>query len=83
MFKTHQLDIQKDAILELEIDILLTLDFEVRFVPAHRFLERYQRLFELDSEKTEKLSRTVGIRARNFLRYMLLSAKFTSFRPSQ
>ena len=83
MHKRHKLDIQKAAIAELELDILLTLDFEVRFVPATRFLERYQRLFELDSERTERLSRTVGQRARNFLRYMLLSDKFTNYRPSQ
>ena len=83
MKQRHEIEFKRQEIIDLESSILVELNFDIRFVSPHRFFERFQRVFELDQEQNEEISQTVGHIARTFLRYMLLSDKFTEFRPSQ
>ena len=41
MCRRHKIMLERHALLDLETNILIELDFEIRFVPSLRFLERY------------------------------------------
>ena len=83
MKSRHDIEFKRREIIDLEASILVELNFDIRFISPHRFFERFQRVFDVDKEQDQELSQTVGHIGKTFLRYMLLSDKFTEFRPSQ
>ena len=56
MRQRHEVEIRREAVIELEARILTELNFDVRFVSPLRFLERFQRLLEVDKEDEEVFS---------------------------
>ena len=75
--------IKKRHLINLEEKIIKTLDFSLRDVSPHHFLERYFRLFGIDQEKKDNSTNRITSLARDFCRYMLREAKFLRYRPSQ
>ena len=56
MRQRHEVEITREAVIELEARILTELNFDVRFVSPLRFLERFQRILEVDKEDEEVFS---------------------------
>ena len=75
------LKMEKKAIFELESSILRELAFDIRFIPPLAFLERLERLFEVD--KDDPFSKLIGDVARQLCRLMIISSNFLQFKPSQ
>ena len=74
---------RKSEFTELECNILLSLQFDIRFVSPIPFLERFQRIFDYDREHEDYCSWKVGMLARDFCYFMQREVKFLQFRPSQ
>ena len=74
---------KKSEFTALECDILLSLQFDIKFVSPIPFLERFQRIFDFDREEANYGSWKVGSMARDFCYFMQREAKFLQFRPSQ
>ena len=68
--------VSKRDFLLLESDIVRTLEFSMYHVSPLAFLERFQRVFDLDLEKTDEASRYVGSLARDFCLKMQRDAAF-------
>lgn len=79
--KKHQIKMEKKAIFDLESSILRELAFDIRFIPSLAFLERLERLFEVD--KDDQFSKLIGDVARQLSRLMMISSNFLQFKPSQ
>ena len=67
----------------MESSILTALEFDVKFTTPVTFLERFQRIFGLDREKEDPMSKKVGTIARKCCRFMLIRSHFLEFSPSQ
>ena len=78
----QQTNIEKQTVLDLEEDILRTLEFSVRSVSATEFLDRYLRLFGIDAKKQDKNARQVANLARNYCKFMQREALFLDHKPS-
>ena len=50
LFKSHGIGVSLSDFVKLEIEVLKELEFDLFYVSPVPFLERYLRLFELDSE---------------------------------
>ena len=59
--------VNRDQLIRLEEKIIKTLDFDLQHNSALPFLERYQRVFGLDKEASDKTSKDVGEMARKFI----------------
>ena len=68
--------------LDLEEDLIRTLDFSLRQLSPVQFLERFLRLFGLDNSKA-KTSKKLKALAAHYCRFMLQESLFLRFRPSQ
>ena len=51
LFKSHGIGVSLADFVKLEIEVLKELEFDLTYVSPVPFLERYLRLFELDSEE--------------------------------
>ena len=51
LHKSHGVGVSLAEFVKLEIEVLKALDFDLNYVSPVPFLERYLRLFELDSEE--------------------------------
>lgn len=79
----YSVRVETSNFLALEMDILKVLNFDLQFLSPLPFLDRYQRIFNLDLEETDPASRSVGGLARGFCLFMQREACFLQFRPSQ
>ena len=79
----EQKKISKQDIIDLEEQILLTLQFALHFAGPIPFLERYQRIFGLDEEANNPDLKQVGFTARQFCKYAQRYGQFLDFKPSQ
>ena len=75
--------VETSNFLALEMDILKVLKFDLQFLSPLPFLDRYQRVFNLDLEETDPASKIVGGLARGFCFFMQREARFLQFKPSQ
>ena len=73
----------KKQLIDLEEKILCALEFGLHSAGPIPFLERYQRIFDLDQEASEHDFKQVGYTARQFCKYMQRFGQFLSWRPSQ
>lgn len=65
----------REEVLEMECDILQTLDFDIQQTSAYRFLERYTKVMKADSVTTYL--------AQYVLELGLLDSKMNKFLPSE
>ena len=66
----------------MEEDIIRTLDFNLRKVSQIQFLERYLRLFGLDTVKDSRF-RQIAALSGQYCKFMQREACFLKFKPSQ
>ena len=59
------------------------LDFDLHFTGPVPFLERYQRIYNLDQVRRDGEAYAIDFLARNFCRSMLRSSTYLSLKPSQ
>ena len=82
LYDKHGVALSEEAILKFEFTILSYLDFKLRYTNPVYFLERYQRIFGLDKEASDKTSKDVGEMARKFIRFMIINKGFLKYKPS-
>ena len=73
----------KEELVQLERDVIRLLDWELIIPGPLFFLERFQRIFGLDQEKSDQDAARVANVARKMIRCMLLSSTYLRFKPSQ
>ena len=81
LMERHKITIEKHILVQLELKILLELEFDMRFPTPIAFLERFQRAFELDREEDDRAHR-IGNLARKFCLKMVMSQNFLEFSAS-
>lgn len=69
--------------MNLEEQILVTLEFSLHYAGPMPFLERFQRIFCLDQENVDHDFKQVGFTARQFCKYMQRYGQFLDWKPSQ
>lgn len=75
--------VSREQLIVLEEQIIRALDFDLQNDGPLPFLERYQRVLNIDQESANPLYFKVGYSARKLLRHMMHKATFLSYRPSQ
>ena len=73
--------LKREKLVNLEEDVIRTLDFDLRTVSSIQFLERFLRLFGLDMEDS-KTSRQVVDLTMQYCRFMQRESCFLPFKPS-
>ena len=76
-------DYTRDQLIELEAHIVHTLDFDLHFTSPLIFLERYQRLYNLDRITRDPEANLINQLARMFCRSVLRSKAYLGLKPSQ
>ena len=76
-------DYYRDDLIDLETSIIRTLDFDLHYTSPLTFLERYQRLYELDRIIEDRTSGVIDEVARLLIRTLLRSRNYLSLKPSQ
>ena len=76
-------DYYRDDLIDLETSIIRTLDFDLHYTSPLTFLERYQRLYELDRIIEDRTSGVIDEIARLLIRTLLRSRNYLSLKPSQ
>lgn len=77
------MQLTRQDLLDLEEDIIRTLDFDLRSVSPMLFLERFQRVFQLHNEGSDYQSKVIGSLARQFSKSFLRQQAYLSMKPSQ
>ena len=67
----------------MEESVIGMLDFDLQYIGPMPFLERFQRIYNLDLVKREQEAFALDYLARNFCRSMLRSRQYLNFKPSQ
>ena len=75
--------VNREQLIRLEEKIIKTLDFDLQHNSALPFLERYQRILRLDTEKENNLHLKIGFSARKLLRHMMHKSQFLQYKSSQ
>ena len=75
--------ITRQNLIEFEVKVLNILEWDLNCVSPISFLERYQRIFDLDKENDNQYSKLIGVLSRRILRHIVLNASFLKYRPSQ
>lgn len=75
--------ITRQDLLDLEEDIIRTLDFDLRSVSPLLFLERYLRVFQLHNDASDYQSRVIASLSRQFSKSFLRQQAYLSAKPSQ
>ena len=75
--------VNREQLIKLEEKIIRTLDFDLQHNSALPFLERYQRILKLDTEKDNNLHLKIGFSARKLLRHMMHKSQFLQYKSSQ
>ena len=80
---TEQAKTTKIDLINLEERILVALEFGVHYTGPMPFLERYQRLLNLDEESKVHDIKQIGFTARQFCKYMQRYGQFLTWKPSK
>ena len=75
--------VNREQLIRLEEKIIRMMDFDLQYHTPLSFLERYQRILQLDQEKDSTLNLKIGYSARKLLRHMMHKSQFLAYRPSQ
>ena len=75
--------VTKKELVDLEEQIIRMLDFDLHFTGPIPFLERFQRIYNLDQVKRDREAFALDYLARNFCRSMLRSKAYLVMKPSQ
>ena len=75
--------VTREQLITLEEQIIRALDFNLQHDGPLPFLERYQRVLNIDQENQNQLHYKIGYSARKLLRHMMHKATFLDYRPSQ
>ena len=79
----HGITVHKRAVHALERQVLTELDFGLTYATPLTFLERYQRIFDLDITQDHKDVASIAKGSKDLCFYMLENSKFLNYRPSQ
>jgi len=74
--------VNKSELIRMERMVLRELEFSMHRAGPIPFLERFQRLLDLDQEKTDKAAKQVGFCARQFLKFTTMKSEYLDMRPS-
>jgi len=72
----------REELVDLETSIIRLLDMDLITPGPLFFMDRYQRVFGLDQERSDATAGRVANVARKMIRCMLLSSSFLKFKPS-
>ena len=75
--------IKYDDLVDLEADIIKTLDFSLQSASPILFLERYLRIFNYDRAKKDDAALMISVLAYSFCKVALRSQFYLSMKPSQ
>ena len=75
--------VTKERLVALEEQIIKELKFEMHYAGPIPYLNRFQRLFNIDQEKANQGAKQVGFAARQFCRFMMRKPEFLQFKASQ
>ena len=75
--------VTREQLITLEEQIIRALDFNLQNDGPLPFLERYQRVLNIDNERENQYFYKIGYSARKLLRHMMHKSTFLSYRPSQ
>lgn len=64
-------EIKRQALYDLEESIIRMLDFDLKYSGPLAFLERFQRVYNLDQVKKDKEAFAINYFSRNFIRCIL------------
>lgn len=81
--KEWSISFEKSELIDLEESVIRMLDFDLHCIGPIQFLERFQRIYNLDQVKKDGEAHALDVVARNFCRSMLKSRFFLSLKPSQ
>ena len=83
--KKYSLNFDSSHLIDLETNILRTLDFDIRHTSPLFFLERYLRLFNVDSHSTSNKEETdlIDKLTSRLMRTVLRSQLYLTTKPSQ
>ena len=73
----EQINVTKRGLIDLESDILITMNFDYNFPGPIQSMERFLRILEYD------FNRTVYDMSYQICKFQLNDSKFLEFRPSQ
>ena len=79
----HQTEIVKEDLLDLEEKILIALQFSCHHVSPIPFLERYFRIFGIDSGIKDRKAHQLRTYSRQYCRFMQREPCFLNYCPSQ
>ena len=74
--------VTKEELIELEESIIRTLDFDLQYAGPLQFLERFQRVYNLDQVKRDKEAYALDYLARSFCRSLLRCKGWLTLKPS-
>jgi transcription initiation factor TFIIIB Brf1 subunit/transcription initiation factor TFIIB len=75
--------VTKKELVDLEEEMIRLLDFDLHFTGPIPFLERFQRIYNLDQVRRDREAYALDFLARNFCRAMLRSQSYLTLKPSQ
>ena len=78
----HSIELKKEDVLNLEESILRLLDFNLRSVSPIDFLERYIRIFDLDSSDSARAKQT-AVLSYDYCKFMQRHSCFLPYRSSE
>ena len=81
--KHYGIKIVRKSFQKLERDILIVLDFSLLYVSPIAFLERYQRVFDIDQVSDDEEAAGIQREAHKLCLLMLEHTQFLDFRPCQ
>ena len=79
----HNMLLTKKDLIDMEESVLRTLTFSCHHVSAIPFLERFLRIFGIDSGQNNKHASQIRTIAKQYCRFMQREAHFLNYRPSQ
>ena len=80
--KEWKIDIKIQDLYDMEESIIRMLDFDLHYCGPLPFLERYQRIYNLDQVTRDKEAFTINYFSRNFVRCLLRQKDYLSLKPS-
>ena len=78
----YNFDTSREELVQLEHMIITLLDWDLHIVTPIFFLERFQRIFGVDRERTDLNDARVCQFARKMMRCMLLCSAYLRYKPS-
>ena len=66
----------------MESKILNALDWDLNVISPISFLERYQRIFDVDRESTDEHAKLISDLARKICRHTVMDASLLKYKPS-